>query len=85
MALMFLSEQDLITTRHARGRYPISRGTLRAEIAAGRFPAPIRITKGRIAWDSAALDAFDAKLAAAQRASVDETAARAIADATPRA
>jgi predicted DNA-binding transcriptional regulator AlpA len=78
---MFLAESELITTRTSRGRYPFSRGTLRSEVAAGRFPPPVRITKGRIAWDSAALDAYDAKLAATQRAAVDAVVAKAIAHA----
>lgn len=39
-------------------RVPFSRSTIYAKIKAGEFPAPVRISENRVAWDSAKVDAW---------------------------
>jgi hypothetical protein len=68
MGITFFTEKELTSSRGRRGRYPADRGTLRREIAAGRFPAPIFLSPGRKVWSSAVLDAFDRQLTEQQSA-----------------
>lgn len=46
----------LQTLREVQQRVTFSRSTIYAKIARGEFPAPIRISENRVAWDSAAID-----------------------------
>lgn len=49
---------SLHSLRDVQRRVPFSRSTIYAKIAQGEFPAPIRISENRVAWDSAAIDAW---------------------------
>lgn len=52
--------------REVQQRVSFSRSTIYAKIARGEFPAPVKISENRVAWDSAAIDAWIAdKLQAA--------------------
>lgn len=46
----------LIALRSVQERVPFSRSTIYAKIARNEFPAPIKISENRVAWDSAAID-----------------------------
>ncbi|MDP4540148.1 AlpA family phage regulatory protein [Qipengyuania sp. DY56-A-20] len=39
-------------------RVSFSRATIYNKIAAGEFPRPVPISENRVAWDSAAIDAW---------------------------
>lgn len=39
-------------------RVPFSRSTIYAKIKSGDFPAPVRISENRVAWDSAVIDEY---------------------------
>lgn len=57
---------SLLALREVRQRVPFSRSTIYSKISKGEFPAPIRISENRVAWDSGAIDAWIAdKLQAA--------------------
>jgi len=64
----FLTEREVCSGPDRRGRYPIARTALRREVAAGRFPAPIKLSPGRIVWSVAMLDEHDARLISEARA-----------------
>lgn len=44
--------------REVQRRVSFSRSTIYAKIARGEFPAPVKISENRVAWDSAAIDAW---------------------------
>lgn len=44
--------------REVQQRVSFSRSTIYAKIARGEFPAPVKISENRVAWDSAAIDAW---------------------------
>ncbi|MCT2559246.1 AlpA family phage regulatory protein [Tsuneonella sp. YG55] len=48
----------LMSLRGVQERVPFSRSTIYAKIARNEFPAPIKISENRVAWDSAAIDAW---------------------------
>lgn len=48
----------LMSLRGVQERVPFSRSTIYAKIARNEFPAPIRISENRVAWDSTAIDAW---------------------------
>lgn len=48
--------RSLHSLREVQQRVPFSRSTIYAKIARGEFPAPIKISENRVAWDSAAID-----------------------------
>ena len=50
--------RSLLSLQEVRQRVPFSRSTIYAKIPAGEFPAPVRISENRVAWDSAAIDAW---------------------------
>jgi hypothetical protein len=72
---MFHLLGSLFSTRTIRGRYPDSRSTIITRINAGHFPPPIRMANGRLMWDDASLNAFDATLAGTGDARLAVTAA----------
>jgi prophage regulatory protein len=52
--------------RDVQQRVSFSRSTIYAKIARGEFPAPVKISENRVAWDSLAIDLWIAdKLQAA--------------------
>lgn len=55
---MVNSGPALHSLREVQQRVPFSRSTIYAKISKGEFPAPIRISENRVAWDSAAIDAW---------------------------
>lgn len=56
----------LLSLSEVRQRVPFSRSTIYAKIGKSEFPAPVKISENRVAWDSAAIDTWIAdKLAAA--------------------
>lgn len=58
MAPMLESPRSLLSIRDVVSRVSFSRATIYNKIASGDFPAPIRISENRVAWDSAAIDAW---------------------------
>lgn len=48
-------------------RLPVSRTTLHRLRRDGKFPAPIEISKGKLAWDEEEIDAFLKGLKASRR------------------
>jgi predicted DNA-binding transcriptional regulator AlpA len=58
----------------------LSKGTFRTEVGAGRAPAPIRITPGRIIWLRDALDKWLDDLAGKPGAGPDRPAAVAVSE-----
>lgn len=56
----------LQSLRQVQQRVPFSRSTIYAKVRSGDFPAPVKISDNRVAWDAAAIDNWIAdKLAAA--------------------
>lgn len=56
----------LHSLREVQQRVPFSRSTIYAKVRSGDFPAPVKISDNRVAWDSTVIDAWIAdKLAAA--------------------
>ena len=68
-ATRFLTEREICSGPEHRGRYPLARSALRREVAAGRFPPPIKLSPGRVVWSVEMLDEYDAKLLELARAS----------------
>ena len=58
----------LLRIKEVQARTGLSRSSLYAAIAAGRFPAPTKIGERSVAWDSAAVDAWIASKIDAKRA-----------------
>ena len=50
--------RSLLSLQEVRQRVPFSRSTIYAKIPSGEFPAPVQISQNRVAWDSAAIDAW---------------------------
>lgn len=48
----------LLSLSEVRQRVPFSRSTIYAKIGKAEFPAPIKISENRVAWDCAAIDAW---------------------------
>jgi len=63
MAKKFIRINGVATTPKGPGRYPMSKATIYRLVAAGTFPPPIKLSPGVSAWDSSALDAYDARVA----------------------
>ncbi len=63
--LAVYAERDIFSTRGHRGLLPISRSALRKWVAAGHWPAPLRIG-GRILWTAAGVRDGLARLEALQ-------------------
>lgn len=58
--------RTLHSLREVQNRVPFSRSTIYSKVRSGEFPAPVRISDNRIAWDSEVIDQWIAdKLAAA--------------------
>ena len=49
---------QFLTPRAVCDRIALSRATLDRLVAAGKFPAPIRLTERRLAYDAAAVEAW---------------------------
>ena len=59
-------EKRLSSLRQVQNRVPFSRSTIYAKVRTGDFPAPIKISDNRVAWDDDAIDQWIAnKLSAA--------------------
>jgi predicted DNA-binding transcriptional regulator AlpA len=69
--MAFLTEKDVIE------RTTLSRSALRRAIAKGDFPPPSAISPNRIAFDSTAIEQWEAQKAAPARAFVRDSAAKA--------
>lgn len=63
MAKKFIRIDGVATTPKGPGRYPMSKATIYRLVAAGHFPRPVKLGPGISAWDSDALDAYDARVA----------------------
>ena len=50
------SPRSLVPLRAVGQRVSLSRSTIYAKVARGEFPAPIKISENRVAWDSSAID-----------------------------
>jgi len=46
----------LESLKSVQSRVPFSRSTIYAKIKKGDFPSPIRISEGRVAWNSQEVD-----------------------------
>ena len=49
---------QFLTPRAVCERIALSRATLDRMVAAGKFPAPIKLTERRLAFDASAVDAW---------------------------
>jgi prophage regulatory protein len=59
-------ERKLLSARDVIKNTTLGRASLYSLVSRGEFPKPIRITAGRVAWDSAAVDSWiAARIAAA--------------------
>ena len=57
----YLRERQLASTPTRPGRLPISAATLWRWAAAGKFPAPVRLSEGVTAWRISDIEAWEAK------------------------
>lgn len=74
MASKFLYATDIVSSPTSQGRYPFSIGTLWNQVRDGRFPAPVRISPGRVAWPVEVLDEHDQKLIEGSRVATRDAA-----------
>ena len=55
------AREQLLRVHQVVARTTLSRAALYAEIAAGRFPRPVRLSANRVAWPESQVDSWIAR------------------------